>query len=592
MADLKKRTRIGKLIDAIADNTQCIPMINTNDAVCDVVTRCGGKTIDGLSLKDNDSLAALIAHSVNADLLIILSDVDGVFNGHPEDANSRILRTFTAEDFDKVVFGEQDENTIGTGGMESKCSSAKWAMNKGINVIIANGIAMNDHRPITEIMNRELVGTIFTKRCNTMSKTAEAVKKSQRKLEQLTFQQRCDILLKMINLFETNFDEISKENQKDVEIAKSLNQDISRLVFTKQKCDDLIKGLIQLTKIEDPLRKVIASTQMDNNLYWQKISVPVGVLLVICESRPDVPPQVAALSLMSGNGLLMKGGKEAYYTNCIIGGYIKKAFELHGCENAFNLVYTRLQVVELLEMSQYIDLVIPRGSKKLVHFVQKNSKGIPVLGHDEGICHVYIDVEADEDIAVNCLIDSKCDYPSGCNSVETILIHSSLYNSKLWNKLFEEFDKNQVIIVAGPRFSKTSHGETFESTDNLRMEYGIRKCTIELVNGVNQAVRHINEYGSSHTDCIISQNEETQKIFTDSVDSACVFVNASTRFADGYRFGFGAEVGISTNKIHARGPVGIEGLLTTKYILRGCGHVVSDYKEGGSKSYNHKNLLN
>lgn len=590
MVDIKRRTRIGKLIDAIADISQCIPIINTNDAVCDIISKEDGKNmIEGLNLRDNDSLAALIARTVKADLLIILSDVDGVFNGHPDDAYSRIFRTFTSDDFDKIVFGEQDENAIGTGGMESKCSSARWAMSKGINVIIANGIAMNENRPITGIMNRELIGTIFTKRCNTMNKVADAVKKCQRKLEQLSFEERREILLMMASLLEKHYDQIVEENNKDVEIARSQELDVSRLIFTKQKCDDLVKGLRQLGEIEDPLRKVLASTQMDKGLFWEKISVPVGVLLVICESRPDVPPQVAALALMSGNGLLMKGGKEAYHTNCYIGEIIKESFNLHGCGDAFNLVYTRLQVAELLEMSQYVDLVIPRGSKQLVQFVQKNSKGIPVLGHDEGICHIYIDLEADEQTAVNCAIDSKCDYPSACNSIETILIHSGLVNTKLWQEIFKQLDKNQVTIYAGPRFARTTFGQTFEVADNYRMEYGVKKCTIELVNGVNQAIRHINEFGSSHTDCIISKNEETQKTFTDGVDSACAFVNASTRFADGYRFGFGAEVGISTNKIHARGPVGIEGLLTTKYILKGDGHIVATYKNG-SKSYNHINL--
>jgi gamma-glutamyl phosphate reductase len=339
--------------------------------------------------------------------------------------------------------------------------------------------------------------------------------------------------------------------------------------------------------------------EITDGLILERITCPIGVLLVIFESRPDCLPQIAALAIRSGNGLLLKGGKEAEHTNKALCELVQEAIS-QGSKGSVKseavcLVTSREDVTELLKLDHLIDLVIPRGSNQLVQSIKDNTR-IPVLGHADGVCHIYIDSEASSEKAVRIVLDSKCDYPSACNAVETILFHTDAVQSGLADGVLRALRKAGVQIYSGPK--ALSLGISEHPVEDLHTEYGDLKVAVEIVNNLDEAIAHINKHGSFHTDCIVTESEEIANQFLHRVDSACVFHNASTRFADGYRFGLGAEVGISTGRIHARGPVGVEGLLTTKWLLKSQdpqGHIVassssSPFADQPPIQYTHKRL--
>ncbi|XP_072247421.1 delta-1-pyrroline-5-carboxylate synthase-like isoform X2 [Leuresthes tenuis] len=590
--DEQKRRNLNSTLHELL-RMNIVPIINTNDAV--VPPPVPNSDLQGvISIKDNDSLAARLAVEMKADLLIALSDVQGLYDSPPGTDDAKLIDIFYPGDQQSITYGTKSR--VGIGGMEAKVKAALWALQGGTSVIIANGTdpKVTGH-VITDIVEGKKVGTFFSEvkpAGPTIEQQTEMARHAGRTLASLLPEQRGEIICCLAELLTEKKDEILSANRKDMELATGrLSQPlINRLSLSTAKLNSLAIGLRQLAvSSRNSVGRVLRRTRVANNLELEQITVPIGVLLVIFESRPDCLPQVSALAISSGNALLLKGGKEAANTNRILHQLTQEALSIHGVADAIQLVSTREEVEDLCRLDKMIDLIIPRGSSQLVRDIQKAAKGIPVLGHSEGVCHVYIDSEASIDKAIEVVKDSKCDYPAACNAMETLLIHRDLLRTPLFDQIIDMLRTEQVKIHAGPRFASYL---TFSPSEvkSLRTEYGDLECCIEVVDSMQDAVDHIHKYGSSHTDVIVTENEDTAEQYLQQVDSACVFWNASSRFADGYRFGLGAEVGISTARIHARGPVGLEGLLTTKWVLRGEGHTVADFSEQGSMKYLHENI--
>ncbi|XP_068975276.1 delta-1-pyrroline-5-carboxylate synthase isoform X2 [Bombus flavifrons] len=572
-----------------------VPIINTNDAVSppphvdEEVAGSGGRR--GISIKDNDSLAAMLAAEIQADLLILMSDVDGIYNLPPWHDGAKMLHTFSMDLRDTIKFGQKSK--VGTGGMDAKVNAALWALDRGVSVVICNG---TQEKAIKSILSGRKIGTFFTQTTETFAPVevvAEEARAGSRILQGLQPEERASCINTLADLLESRQREILSANAKDLEaaeksgLAKAL---LSRLSLTPAKLKSLSSGLRQIAN--DSLTnvgRVLRRTRLAEGLELKQITVPIGVLLVIFESRPDSLPQVAALAMSSANGLLLKGGKEAVNSNRYLMELVKEALSAVGAANAISLISTREDVGDLLSMGKHIDLVIPRGSSDLVRSIQEQSKHIPVLGHAEGICHVYVDKDADLMKAMKIIRDSKCDYPAACNAMETLLIHESHMKSSFFTDVCNMLQKEGVKVNSGPRLREQL---TFgpPAAKSMKTEYGALECAIEVVTDIDDAINHIHKYGSGHTDVIVTENSHSATHFGREVDSACVFHNASTRFSDGYRFGLGAEVGISTARIHARGPVGVDGLLTTKWVLHGDGHAAADFAEGGDKVWLHQSL--
>lgn len=384
--------------------------------------------------------------------------------------------------------------------------------------------------------------------------------------------------------------EIIKANRIDLDRSEKENLPaplLKRLNFDEEKIADVVDGIHDLIKLEDPVGKTLLSTELDEGLELYKVTSPIGVIGVIFESRPDALVQIATLCLKSGNGVLLKGGSEAMETNRILAGVILDATMKAGIpEHWAALLETRSDVNDMLKMDSYIDLIIPRGSNEFVRYIMDNSR-IPVLGHADGICHCYVDEKADLNMAVKIVTDSKTQYVAVCNAAETLLVHESIAPAFL-PELKKLLDSKKVEIVGCPRtLALIPAGPA--TPEDWKTEYLDYKLSIKIVSGLDEAVEHINTYGSGHTDSIITGDRERAIRFMDYVDSGNVFWNCSTRFSDGFRYGFGAEVGISTGKIHSRGPVGLDGLVIYKYKLIGNGHIVEDYANR-TKTFKHKKL--
>ena len=411
-------------------------------------------------------------------------------------------------------------------------------------------------------------------------KIAKDAKEASLKIADLSTELKNTALLKIADEIELNKDEIFEANKTDLETAKSLVEsgELTKSTFNRLKLDenkmrDMIQGIRDIAKLEDPVNKKLLVRELDSDLTLYKVSCPIGVLGIIFEARPDVIAQISSLAIKSANAVILKGGKESINTNKKILSVINSALEKieEFPKNVIQQVFTRDDVAEMLKCDKYINLIIPRGGNKLVKFIKENTK-IPVLGHADGICHIFVDETADIDMAIKVVTDAKTQYPSACNAVETLLIH-------------EKFPKIDNLLAA----LQLSEIQMIDKPESWSHEYGDKILSFKTVKNVDEAIEHINTYGSGHTDSIITKDIENAEKFMNKVDSAGVYFNASTRFADGFRYGFGAEVGISTNKTHARGPVGLEGLTIYKYKLIGNGNIVKDYVDG-TKHFSHKDV--
>ena len=404
---------------------------------------------------------------------------------------------------------------------------------------------------------------------------AKQSKTASLEMADLTTEIKNEALLNIADELEANKEQIFDANKKDLEQAKdTVSPSVyNRLKLDENKMRDMIQGIRDVVNLENPIGKTLLARQLDEGLNLYKISCPIGVIGIIFEARPDVIAQISSLAIKSSNAVILKGGKESINTNktilSIINGALKKVENFP--KNVLSQIFSHEEVNEMLKCDKYIDLIIPRGGNKLVKFIKENTK-IPVLGHADGICHIFVDESADFEKAKQVIIDAKTQYPSACNTVETLLIHENFTQK---DELLNELKKAEITLVSNP--------------DTWAFEHGDKTLAYKTVKNLDEAINHINTYGSGHTDCILTENTENAEKFMQKVDSAGVYQNASTRFADGFRYGFGAEVGISTNKTHARGPVGLDGLTIYKYRLIGNGHIVKDYVDG-KKHFNHKDL--
>lgn len=376
---------------------------------------------------------------------------------------------------------------------------------------------------------------------------------------------------------------IFEANERDLAAAKESSLAapiVNRLKFDDHKLSTCVTGIYDLIDLEDPLFKELLKRELDNDLILTKTTCPIGVIGVIFESRPDALVQIASLCIKSGNCIILKGGSEAKHTNRALFDVIYDAAVGAGLpENFAVLIEDRAEIGELLKCHDYVDLLIPRGSNQFVQYIMDNSK-IPVMGHADGICHIYVDGAANIEKAIPIIIDSKTQYVAACNAAETLLVHRDI--ADLLIPLLSDASGNRIKYRCDARSMSLIPCDPATDED-FETEYLDYILSVKVVDDIDEAIAHINKYGSHHTDCIITEDKDSADKFMALVDSAGVYQNCSTRFADGFRYGFGAEVGISTGKIHARGPVGLDGLVTYKYKLVGDGQIVADYASGKSE---------
>jgi len=407
-------------------------------------------------------------------------------------------------------------------------------------------------------------------------------------------------LLRIADSIDKDRARILTANEKDIADASRLTEAgkmsrslLDRLKLNDSKIDEIIMSVRDVAKLDDPVGKTISAIELDTDLELYQVSCPIGVIGAIFESRPDVLVQISSLCLKTGNAVMLKGGSEARNSNEALFEIVANASSEGGAipHGWIQLLETREDVNEMLKLNEYIDLLVPRGSDQFVRYIQDNSS-IMVLGHSEGVCHVYVDRDADQDMALEVCYDSKVQYPAVCNAAETLLLDSAIATQFL-PRMVERYQKAGVEIRGCQRTMQLMNGKgeiKQASEEDWHTEYNDLIISIKVVDGVDEAIAHINHYGSGHTDAIVTANKETARKFLQFVDSSSVMHNASTRFSDGFRYGKGAEVGISTYKVHARGPVGLEGLIIYKYLLVGKGHTVAPYVGTDAKEFTHRKL--
>ena len=424
-----------------------------------------------------------------------------------------------------------------------------------------------------------------------MKEIAKKVKADSFLLMASSNEMRNTCLKNIIENLKKDKEHILAQNKRDIENAKNENISssiLSRLLFDEHKMDTVIAGINDLIKMPDPIGKITLKRELDEGLVLTRTTTPIGVIGVIFEARPDALVQIASLCIKSGNAAILKGGSEALLTNRALFESIKRAVKDSNLpEHALVQLEARSDVSELLSCYEYVDLLIPRGSNSFVKYIMDNTS-IPVMGHADGICHTYVDEEFDLDKSIRILVDAKTQYPSACNTTETILVHKNAVD-KLFPRLNKAFNDAKIKVFAHENIIDKFDNAVPATDNSFHTEYLEKTVNVKTVDNIDEAINHINTYGSHHTDAILTNIDSNADYFMNRVDSANVYKNCSTRFADGFRYGFGAEVGISTGKLHARGPVGLEGLCTYKYKLYGNGDIVADYADG-KKEFHFKDL--
>ena len=419
---------------------------------------------------------------------------------------------------------------------------------------------------------------------------AAAARRAAAALGQCNEDRRHQALASMADALEAHADDIVDANREDLAQAQVNNLVpalIARLQLDKGKLAGTVIGIKRLATLPDPLGRRQLHRELDHGLILERVTVPLGVLGVIFEARPDAAIQIAALAIQSGNAAILKGGREATCTNTAIVTALQQGLSQAGFAiDALTLLTTRSESLALLRLDGLVDLIIPRGSSDLVRFIQDNTR-IPVLGHADGICHLYVDAVANIDYALRIALDAKIQYPAACNAIETLLIHQDIAALFL-KRAIPLFHEAGVRLLGDDNSCRLGISEVAAAED-WRREYLNLTLAVRIVSDIDSAIDHIHRYGSRHTEAIVTSDKAAARHFLCAVDSAGVFVNCSTRFADGFRYGFGAEVGISTQTLPPRGPVGLEGLVTYRYLLRGDGHTVSDYAEG-HRQFRHRDL--
>lgn len=435
-----------------------------------------------------------------------------------------------------------------------------------------------------------------------LKQVLSAAKKASAVLSNTDSKARSAALASMAVHLERNKEKILEANREDMERASKWVADgtisssmFERLKLTENKLHGIVDGVRQVAALADPIGVQTLARELDSGLRLYRVTCPIGVVAVIFESRPDALPQIASLAIKSANAAVLKGGKEAQSTFAAIFECLTAGLENAGLpKESLTLLNTREDVEQLLSADGLIDLIIPRGSNQLVSHIQNNTR-IPVLGHADGICHLYVHEDADLDMATRLAVDCKAQYPAACNSIETMLVHEKIA-AKFFKKAVKELAAKNVELRCDDRsFTIIEHAYPqmvlkYATPDDWSTEYSDLILAVKVVDSLEAAIAHINEFGSNHTECIVTKDRGNFDSFFKSVNSAGVYWNASTRFADGFRYGFGAEVGISTGKLHPRGPVGVDGLVTYKYELVGDGHVVADYVGDDAKPFLHNDI--
>ncbi len=427
----------------------------------------------------------------------------------------------------------------------------------------------------------------------TVSEIAAIAKAAALQLAHLSAEVKNRTLEEIASAIEKGCASILEANAKDLEFAEKENIPgplTARLRLNENKVMGMVKGIRSVVRLEDPVGQRQMAMEMDQGLTLYRLTCPIGVIGAIFESRPDAVPQISSLCLKSGNAVILKGGREAQNSNKIIVSLIREAIgRVEGVPvGAVQMIETRSEVADMLKEEKNINLVIPRGSNEFVKYIQENTR-IPVLGHSEGICHGFIDLKADANKAIAVVLDSKLQYPAACNAMETLLVHEGVAQ-KILPQLNNQFRAKNVELVGCEQTRKIIPEMAPAVEADWDSEYTDLKLSVKIVSDVSEAIEFINLHGSGHTDSILTEDASCAEQFLNEVDSSSVLWNASTRFADGFRYGLGAEIGISTNKTHARGPVGLDGLVIYKYKLIGSGQTVAEYSGENAREFKHKPL--